>query len=481
MRKTVTASVSERLATRLATCRDRRSLRIGKSFLSIVAVGFSIWGVYLEQSCAQAEQAREGIAPANHAPRVTERPPESARVDIFPPGPVVINDIEQLVWLSGASDGAALQSVRGWATMLIELDPVWIADAFDSLQDHARDYTRSYAGSMDFSIKARALESLMKARDMRAAQVFAKERELLETILAREGVSPDDQGKLIERLSLARRVGSVEFGSCFSVHMVPDVLGLLRAAALDRRTSEDARGAIRTLALENISSTLGAQHDLLVACLASGFRGNAELARSVDRGELPRGSMARVFRPIAHMATSLAVRNREILALARQKLPPEVADELESEFRNQTYGPLAADLFSFERLESLLFNLIGTDARTWTAEVMSDRLRRHAESRDRILRLFDREANEYLERGLLRDPEGSARFAEALLKYQESGMRDAVGVIALLAQAAQANPAWDQVAFDAELAEWKTQSQRRVRNLIDSGILSTIAPSDLFR
>ena len=407
--------------------------------------------------------------PATPTQSIQNTFPESARIEIHVPIPLASSDADFLTWISGAT-GPQAEIVSRWVAEMGTADATLVAELFEPLQKPASDYMQQFARSHDYGEKAKSLKALMKLRDQKVEDLFGRERELLKTMIAGSGIDEPSQEALIESIMLARRAEAFDTDHLRAPHLTPNILRLLHAAASDRRTGPDASATVKQIALDQATRIYEQRRIVLDAIAKSGYRGYEALARAIATQAKLTGSMASVFRPIALGATRTAEINREVTVLARAELPAEVGDELERALQHLTYGPLADDIFAFDRIESLALPLIPEADRENAVMLVREGTRQRLEARDRILRSWDKEQRKFVERGMVRDSEAGARFGKELLAYFQSSYKGAMQTITMLGEMAQANPAWKQDAFVEAEKEWKSAIHERLHDVITSGV-----------
>ena len=428
-------------------------------------------------SLASDQKAKTQTQSATTTPTIPATPtqsiqntfPESARIEIHVPIPLASIDADFLTWISGAT-GPQAEIVSRWVAEMGTADATLVAELFEPLQKPASDYMQQFARSHDYGEKAKSLKALMKLRDQKVEDLFGRERELLKTMIAGSGIDEPSQEALIESIMLARRAEAFDTDHLRAPHLTPNILRLLHAAASDRRTGPDASATVKQIALDQATRIYEQRRIVLDAIAKSGYRGYEALARAIATQAKLTGSMASVFRPIALGATRTAEINREVTVLARAELPAEVGDELERALQHLTYGPLADDIFAFDRIESLALPLIPEADRENAVMLVREGTRQRLEARDRILRSWDKEQRKFVERGMVRDSEAGARFGKELLAYFQSSYRGAAQTITMLGEMAQANPAWKQDAFVEAEKEWKSAIHERLHDVITSGV-----------
>ena len=428
-------------------------------------------------SLASDQKAKTQTQSATTTPTIPATPtqsiqntfPESARIEIHVPIPLASSDADFLTWISGAT-GPQAEIVSRWVAEMGTADATLVAELFEPLQKPASDYMQQFARSHDYGEKAKSLKALMKLRDQKVEDLFGRERELLKTMIAGSGIDEPSQEALIESIMLARRAEAFDTDHLRAPHLTPNILRLLHAAASDRRTGPDASATVKQIALDQATRIYEQRRIVLDAIAKSGYRGYEALARAIATQAKLTGSMASVFRPIALGATRTAEINREVTVLARAELPAEVGDELERALQHLTYGPLADDIFAFDRIESLALPLIPEADRENAVMLVREGTRQRLEARDRILRSWDKEQRKFVERGMVRDSEAGARFGKELLAYFQSSYRGAAQTITMLGEMAQANPAWKQDAFVEAEKEWKSAIHERLHDVITSGV-----------
>ena len=428
-------------------------------------------------SLASDQKAKTQTQSATTTPTIPATPtqsiqntfPESARIEIHVPIPLASSDADFLTWISGAT-GPQAEIVSRWVAEMGTADATLVAELFEPLQKPASDYMQQFARSHDYGEKAKSLKALMKLRDQKVEDLFGRERELLKTMIAGSGIDEPSQEALIESIMLARRAEAFDTDHLRAPHLTPNILRLLHAAASDRRTGPDASATVKQIALDQATRIYEQRRIVLDAIAKSGYRGYEALARAIATQAKLTGSMASVFRPIALGATRTAEINREVTVLARAELPAEVGDELERALQHLTYGPLADDIFAFDRIESLALPLIPEADRENAVMLVREGTRQRLEARDRILRSWDKEQRKFVERGMVRDSEAGARFGKELLAYFQSSYKGAMQTITMLGEMAQANPAWKQDAFVEAEKEWKSAIHERLHDVITSGV-----------
>ena len=401
--------------------------------------------------------------------------PESARVEIYIPTPLASSDADFLTWISGAT-GPEAGIVNLWVVNMGAAEATWGVELFEPLQKPASDFVERFANSQDYDEKAKFLKALMKLRDQKVEDLFGRERELLKTMIAGSGIDEPSQEAMIENIMLVRRAEAFDTDRLTAPYLTPNILRLLHASASDRRTGPEASAAVRRIALDQVPRVCEQRRIVLDAIAKSGYRGREALARAVATQAQVAGSMASVFRPIALGATRTAEINREVTVLARAELPAEVGDELERALQHLTYGPLADDIFAFDRIESLALPLIPEADRENAVMLVREGTRQRLEARDRILRSWDKEQRKFVERGMVRDSEAGTRFGKELLAYFQSSYRGAAQTITMLGEMAQANPAWKQDAFVEAEKEWKSAIHEQLQDVSTSGMTSSIVP-----
>lgn len=409
--------------------------------------------------------------------RAVEQPQQSSSVELFPPRTLKPSDAEYLVWISGASEVESA-CIRRWVTELLELDSRWIEELFGPLRASASEQASPEARTRSFPERAESLESLMKQRDAAAASLFARERELLQSMLEQAGVAPTAVESMVESLMRTRIAEALDGIEFLCVHLGPNMLRLLHDAAIDARTNEHARAVIRQLAMDQAPRLLEQRRMVVDACLKSGFRGMAAIARVHATGAPIRGAMAGAMRPVAIEGARTAAMNREVMVLAQGVLPTGPSSDLEQSFLRHTYGPLAVDTYAYDDLEALLLPRIEGAARDQAIALVRAERQRRIDMRDRVLGLFDREYQRSLERGLIRDPERGEQFMTELRRYHDVASRGAMAAIESLKSMARAGPHWDDAEFERALAAWKVSVQQQISDLRSSGITSHIASGD---
>ncbi len=449
-----------------------------RSFHSFILV-FALSSISLASDQKAETQTQSATTtpttPATPTQSIQNTFPESARIEIHVPIPLASSDADFLTWISGAT-GSQAEIVSRWVAEMGTADATLVAELFEPLQKPASDYMQQFARSHDYGEKAKSLKALMKLRDQKVEALFGRERELLKTMIAGSGIDEPSQEALIESIMLARRAEAFDNDHLRAPHLTPNILRLLHAAASDRRTGPDASATVKQIALDQAPRIYEQRRIVLDAIAKSGYRGYEALARAIATQAKLTGSMASVFRPIALGAARTAAINHEVIALARAELPAEVGDELERSLQHLTYGPLADDIFAFDRVESLVIPLIPEADREGALMLVRDVTRQRLEARDRILRNCDKEQRKYGERGLVRDSEAGAHFGKELLAYFQSSYRGAAQTITRLREMAQANPAWKQDAFVEAENEWKSAIHEQLQDVSTSGMTSSIVP-----
>ncbi len=449
-----------------------------RSFHSFILV-FALSSISLASDQKAETQTQSATTtpttPATPTQSIQNTFPESARIEIHVPIPLASSDAGFLTWISGAT-GSQAEIVSRWVAEMGTADATLVAELFEPLQKPASDYMQQFARSHDYGEKAKSLKALMKLRDQKVEALFGRERELLKTMIAGSGIDEPSQEALIESIMLARRAKAFDNDHLRAPHLTPNILRLLHAAASDRRTGPDASATVKQIALDQAPRIYEQRRIVLDAIAKSGYRGYEALARAIATQAKLTGSMASVFRPIALGAARTAALTHEVIALARAELPAEVGDELERSLQHLTYGPLADDIFAFDRVESLVIPLIPEADREGALMLVRDVTRQRLEARDRILRNCDKEQRKYGERGLVRDSEAGTRFGKELLAYFQSSYRGAAQTITRLREMAQANPAWKQDAFVEAENEWKSAIHEQLQDVSTSGMTSSIVP-----
>ncbi len=416
--------------------------------------------------------------PVAEAPSATELFPQDARVHLFPPRPIGRDEIGYFVWISGAEGRDALV-IQQWAAAIVELDPAWIDELFTPLHAPASQYYHQFMHGPPSEERARALEELMMRRNALVDVLMKREAAHLKTLQP----ATDGDNASIElfasRVMMARAADAVDLNGLFCGHVTPNALKLLFDAATDPRTSAPQASALRQYAIDNAPRVLELRRRTVEAFLRIGYRGTAAKAQAIQAGERATGAAAGVYRPVAFSLERIIALNTELLAAMREIVPPEVGGDISRSYRSLAYGPLAVDLFACKAPASIAMEAKDAERRVTAISVIEEDSRQRETSLEQLLRHFDKAWMRSFEKGKVRDRAEGERFARAMLKSHEAGQQGAERTIVALRELAQANPSWNPEAFDRSVKEWTAQVQKRLDELTDSGVLSSVVTEEM--
>lgn len=415
-----------------------------------------------------------------HRPSVRETFPQSARVQLFIPNPLQPVDADYLGWISGA-DSNSNDEIKRCIKALAELDGDWVSELFTPLIEPSIQFVKEYAGVPPSIERANALEQLMKNRGERADALFAREGQFILARLLLAGVDSAEAEAFVSAITLAREADVVEGLQFFSVQLGPNILRLLHSAAQTEMGDTETKERLRQLALDFSPRVLELRRSVGDACLKSTYRGASAIARALNgKGESDVAPTAKVFRPVALAVARVAALNREVLASVQAQLPPATFTEVESRLLKQTYGPLAVDPFDFDVVKTYLLERVHEADLAHADEAISADLSLRRSLRDHLFVSFDLASTKFLASGLVRDEQANLKFVDEMLQCHKKSEQSVSGAIAILRAFAEGSGDWDGEKFNKLLGEWREMSQRRITDLMSSGMLSAVAPTHMF-
>jgi hypothetical protein len=399
--------------------------------------------------------------------------PGSMQVELYLPRSISEEDAAYLGWISGASAKESA-AVEAWARSTAPTDAAWSAELFGPLWQPASEYAAQSREMQDDGERAKALKELVRRRDDVVAQLFDRERTSLQDALACVESDGSIRDLMVEQVMLARRADAFTPDPSTAPQLAANILRLLYEAASDPRTGPEVSASIRKLARDNLLRVAEQRRIVVEATVKSGYMAYQALQRAISAGKTAAGAGASAFRPIALGAAQVSATNQELAAVAKAQLPTAVAKKLDERLLLLTYGALAADIFAFDPVVSMLEPFVPEQDRAAVADLCLESSRRRVAGRDRMLREFDLARRRFVESGLVRDKEFCERFGRLLREELQASRADALQVIGRTADLARGHPSWSEPGFEEAKVKWASEARGRLDEIAWTGIASSV-------
>jgi hypothetical protein len=279
---------------------------------------------------------------------------------------------------------------------------------------------------------------------------------------------------MVEQVMLARRADAFTPDPSTAPQLAANILTLLHEAASDPRTGPEASASIRKLARDNLLRVAEQRRIVVEATVKSGYMAYQARQRAISAGKTAAGAGASAFRPIALGAAQVSATNQELAAVAKAQLPTAVAKWLDERLLLLTYGALAADIFAFDPVVTMLEPFVPEQDRAAVTDLCLESSRRRVAGRDRMLREFDLARRRFVESGLVRDKEFCERFGRLLREELQASRADALQVIGRTADLARGHPSWSEPGFEEAKVKWASEARGRLDEIAWTGIASSV-------